>query len=941
CKRNFFQRTFLLSCAVLVLIELPPTKASSAPEQPLLRGGNDGTLLIEAAHDRNITFRLMGDAASLLLNEVDIVALIQRRQRAAAARSTAAQRESLSLESVKDQFRGVQRDLNRLARWLSNMRNGTRRGGLNQRVLRRTLQRAQVVGNILTTLESNLQHDECTSNPCKNGGTCHDAYKSFQCVCPPNWQGVTCEDDVNECFDLASTDLAVCMNDAQCINTPGSYRCVCRTGYTGVHCRLQHNVCLSNQSAELCGSHGTCLPASNGAGYVCVCDQGWTWADANVTRASASPCTRDVNECAPEINPCHDECINLPGSFRCAACPPGYTGDGKYCRDIDECRDGNNGGCSQRPTVSCTNTEGSYRCGRCPIGWTGDGHSCSPAKSNSCDGEQICHSHAKCEYISETVVCSCPDGFYGHGYGDDGCTEDSDRKPCDNHPCQNNATCVLSGRGTSCICQPGYKGALCSESDACHPNPCQNGGTCRLLPRDEFMCVCTAGFSGSSCSNLRSFCGIALRNETGSVRFPPSEDGSQLAYEPNERCPFIIGTRRGMILNVTFAFFDLEESADCSADFLQLHDGSSLTARLIGRFCGGQLPMGNGTVMTTQEQMFLWFLSNNATQGRGFNLSWSSLPMVCGAELDLEMGQTGVLRSPGYPGKTRRGVDCRWHLSAPFGTRFLLHFYEITLGLAASPRTPPSNCSQGDFLSIHEADRQLYRACQSGQPAPLYSSANRLRLHFHTDLLRVDSAFQLHYEVIAGHPNCGGIFNQPSGLIIGHMNAPLCLFLIQQPKGTNIQLDFEQLDFMGSPGCQLQSLEVFDGSSDDHPLLGRFCNLTNANKQPLRSTSNEILLRYEYQLAGLELQKNFKVRYTRVCGANLTQSIGFITTPNYPDGYLENLDCIYNIILKTENLIKLFIIDLSISEEESFLAAQKDDETAVNVGAQPNYLDVS
>lgn len=116
--------------------------------------------------------------------------------------------------------------------------------------------------------------------------------------------------------------------DIRCINTIlQSSSCVCRNGFSGAHCRLRQHVCLSNQSAELCGSHGTCLPANSAAGYVCICEPGWTWADTNVSSASASPCTRDVNECAPDVNPCHDECINLPGSFRCGACPPGYTGE--------------------------------------------------------------------------------------------------------------------------------------------------------------------------------------------------------------------------------------------------------------------------------------------------------------------------------------------------------------------------------------------------------------------------------------------------------------------------------------------------------------------------------------------------------------------------------------------------------------------------------------
>ncbi|XP_034481448.1 cubilin homolog [Drosophila innubila] len=944
CKNIYWIKTTIY-CGLLFLLQLPEATASNPSAQALLHGGDDGTLCFEAAKDQNITFRLMGDAATLLLNGMDIVPLLQRRQRAvaAAAQSTDIEREPLSLDALKEQFRGVQRDLSRLSRGLINMHNGTRRGRLTQRLLRRTLQRVQIVGNTLETLEANLRKDECTSNPCKNGGTCLDAYKAFQCNCPAGWQGVTCEDDVNECFDLASTDLAVCMNDAQCINTPGSYRCVCRKGYSGTHCRLHQNACLANQSAELCGSHGTCLTSSNDAGFVCICDQGWTWADTNVSMASPSPCTRDVDECAPDINPCHNECINLPGSFRCGACPPGYTGDGKFCRDLDECADGNNGGCSQRPTVNCINTEGSYRCGRCPVGWTGDGHTCEEAKSNSCNGEKICHPSANCEYISDTIVCSCPAGYFGHGYGSDGCTEDANRKPCDNHPCLNNGTCVLSGRGTSCICQPGYMGALCGETDACHPNPCQNGGTCRLLPGNKFMCVCAAGYSGSTCSNLRSFCGLILRNETGSMQFPSSQDITPTEYQPSERCPFIIATRPGMILNVTFGLFDLESSNECTADFLQIHDGSSLTARLIGRFCGNKLPLGNGTVLTTQEQMFLWFLSNNATQGRGFNLTWTSMPMVCGGELNLKLGQSGVLRSPSYPGKTRPGIDCRWHLEAPFGTRLLLHFYEITLGLANSPTTPPVNCSNGDYLKVLDSDRQLYLACQSAQPEPVYSSSHKLNIHFHTDLFRMDSSFQLHYEVIAGHPSCGGIFTEPRGLIRGHTNDHVCLYLIQQPNGTKIELNFQKLRLLFTGNCRLQQLQVFDGGSEDQPQLRRFCGQPEDSElQPFMSSGNVVLMRYDYALHGFDLPTNFELRYSRVCNANFSgDQGGIITTPNYPNGYYENMDCTFNIIGPLNTKVKINITDLSLSGTEPSLVQPDDDDSTINVGSQLNYLDVS
>lgn len=48
-------------------------------------------------------------------------------------------------------------------------------------------------------------------------------------------------------------------------------------------------------------------------------------------------------------------CHNVPGSYFCGSCPQGYTGNGYYCSDIDECLV-DNGGCSTVPRVQCINT---------------------------------------------------------------------------------------------------------------------------------------------------------------------------------------------------------------------------------------------------------------------------------------------------------------------------------------------------------------------------------------------------------------------------------------------------------------------------------------------------------------------------------------------------------------------------------------------------------
>ncbi|NXP21813.1 FBLN7 protein, partial [Scytalopus superciliaris] len=164
---------------------------------------------------------------------------------------------------------------------------------------------------------------ECWSSPCQNGGTCLEGPQQFQCLCPQQWTGATCQSRAQTAPPSGSVP-----DDAAFSHRP---RC-----------------------------------AQVGQAQQCSCDPGF-----HMSRAAPDGLCQDLNECevfqrdgGPRL--CAHSCVNLPGSFRCS-CPPGYVllGDGKSCEDIDECslsQDNCTGG------SSCINTGGGFQCvtPRCP-----------------------------------------------------------------------------------------------------------------------------------------------------------------------------------------------------------------------------------------------------------------------------------------------------------------------------------------------------------------------------------------------------------------------------------------------------------------------------------------------------------------------------------------------------------------------------------------------
>ncbi|RDD36357.1 Mucin-like protein, partial [Trichoplax sp. H2] len=238
---------------------------------------------------------------------------------------------------------------------------------------------------------------------------------------------------------------------------------------------------------NLCHVNAICTNTSGL--YNCLCESGFT--------GNGTYCT-DINECLDNLDNCSTNatCINTSGSFNCS-CNQGYLGDGVTCVDINECQTGTD---HCHTNASCQNTIGSYAC-LCKIGFTGNGTTCNDI-DECLMNQSNCHSKANCVNSIGSYACSCIVGYTGNGRN---C---QDINECTtNNQCHSNSTCNNTIGSYTCSCMSGFEGngTYCQDIDECSTNQhqCHHNATCINL-YGSYECSCSSGFlgNGRSCSDI-------------------------------------------------------------------------------------------------------------------------------------------------------------------------------------------------------------------------------------------------------------------------------------------------------------------------------------------------------------------------------------------------------------------------------------------------------
>lgn len=759
----------------------------------------NGHLTIQASQDKNIEFLTRGSRASIKLNGHKIDQLLEVT-RALANSSLArngdkklgqgADYEALvsNIYDSGDRITKLEKLTQSLSTTLATLTsNYNKQRKLLAKRLRQVKSLARNQDEILAKLERNDCIDpESNQVSCKNGATCIDSYDGFKCLCPSNWAGPTCEQDVDECAKFKGTELG-CQNGAKCVNLPGSYRCECNGQFYGQHCTEQHEDCSLSSSRALCG-FGKCInlasSSAGGARYECRCDQGWT------TDGSNPACVIDINEClagtsvnsslttgstgmlAPGSSyPCSTVpfvgCTNLPGSFQCDSCPPGYTGSGRRCFDLDECAT-NNGGCSTQPLVDCINTPGSRQCAPCPPGYSGDGVICSKVSACQQEPNGGCNPMARCVDLpavsADSRLCICKYPLQGDGIGPYGCKLGTLIANSDQSSSRNSSSVALANEAS-----------LESPREDCQPNPCLNGAACRD-GQSSFECICKPGWMGRKCElelTSSSICGANFDKSAGNITFTASTTVVELVKDSPStasaetssddvlpfqtsryNCSWSISVASNMSIKLNFSKLinkrnqsvrvqvyvatknrhlkapDCSESLDIREPTPISEPSEPISGRLMARICAWgssrQLPGSPSQSVALQtefnavrlEYSFAVMRTQTGQPGMQFELNWQQVDPGCGGFLPV--ADSGSVSSPQFPNFYEAGMECRYLIRVPDGKRIRVQFGELNLLTPITSRQRENLCA--DSLTILEG------SLGSDRPVLFQHCANNITL---------------------------------------------------------------------------------------------------------------------------------------------------------------------------------------------------------------------
>ncbi|KAH9413647.1 Bone morphogenetic protein 1 [Dermatophagoides pteronyssinus] len=150
-------------------------------------------------------------------------------------------------------------------------------------------------------------------------------------------------------------------------------------------------------------------------------------------------------------------------------------------------------------------------------------------------------------------------------------------------------------------------------------------------------------------------------------------------------------------------------------------------------------------------------------------------------------------------------------------------------------------------------------------------------------------------------PKCGHTIQDESGQILSPnypQSSPppegeYCEWRITATHGEKIILNIHDIDIYETNKCENGYIEIRDGYWFKSPLIGKYCGQGNLLTS-IMSEGHRMLISYMVT-PNQHNHRGFNATYEVVCGGEIIAEKGYLQSPNYPDEYRPNKECIWRI----------------------------------------------
>ncbi|XP_016082720.1 neuropilin-2 isoform X3 [Ornithorhynchus anatinus] len=281
-----------------------------------------------------------------------------------------------------------------------------------------------------------------------------------------------------------------------------------------------------------------------------------------------------------------------------------------------------------------------------------------------------------------------------------------------------------------------------------------------------FLALCLSG--SEVIGQAAPPCGGRLNSKDAGYITSP---GYPQDYPSHQNCEWVIYApepNQKIVLNFN-PHFEIEKH-DCKYDFIEIRDGDSESADLLGKHCGNIAPP---TIISSGSLLYIKFTSDYARQGAGFSLRYEIFKT--GSE-DCSRNFTspnGTIESPGFPDKYPHNLDCTFTILAKPKMEIILQF--LTFDLEHDPLQVGEGDCKYDWLDIWDGIPHvgplIGKYCGTKTPSEIRSSTGILSLTFHTDMAVAKDGFSARYYLVHQDPPENFQCNVPLGMESGRISS--------------------------------------------------------------------------------------------------------------------------------------------------------------------------